>query len=197
MLRELASEGDPTTAPPPPASARTPAGSSSKTSGSFSVGSEGISWTCGRCDSVNDFSHNECSVCGASFADAIKPPEKPLPPRDPNTAAMVSLFLPGAGHAYIGLWGQAIARAVISTWVVAVAIICAAQSAPQARILGVLFGLVAVGLWVTGAHDAYREASNQSRFVLLKQRFFLHLVLGLLVVSVFMIFALALGARPA
>jgi hypothetical protein len=197
MLSELASLDDSEPVAPTPTEKPKKRPVPSSSSETFNVDDDGITWTCGRCGTVNEFADNECSVCGATFADAIKPPEEPRPPRDANTAAMVSLFLPGAGHAYVGLWGQAVARAVISIWVVAVAIFSAAQSAPQARIMSVLFGLVALGLWLVGAHDAYREASNESRSALLKQRFFLHLVLGLLVLSVLMIFSTALGARPA
>ena len=163
--------------------------------GTVTVAKDGISWTCARCDSTNDIEASVCTVCGAKFSEAIKPVEEPRPARDANRAAMISLFLPGAGHAYLGIWGEGIARAVISSWVVVVAIFAAAQAAPQARVMAILFGLVATGLWMVGAHDAYREASNASRMVLLKKRMFLYLVLGLLTLSIIVIFSTALGAN--
>ncbi|MDQ3986292.1 MAG: zinc ribbon domain-containing protein [Actinomycetota bacterium] len=182
--------------PPPPRSEPTrPSGLKPGKAGAFEVTEEGINWTCLRCDSVNDLESNLCSVCGATFADAIKPPEKPRPARDANMAALVSLFMPGAGHAYVGMWGQGIARGIISLWVVTVTIFSGAQGAPQAKIMAALFGLVGLGLWAVAAHDAYREASNNSRAVVLKQKYFLYLVLGLLMLSIVMVFSIALGAR--
>ena len=163
--------------------------------GSVTVAEDGISWTCARCDTSNELSANICRVCGAKFAQAIQAEEDLRPQRDANTVALVSLFMPGAGHAYLGMWGEAVARAVISMWVVAVAIFAAVQAAPQAKIMAVLFGLIATGLWMLAAHDSYREASNAPRMVLLKGKFFLYLVLGLLTLSIVMIFATVLGAR--
>lgn len=154
-----------------------------------------ISWTCVRCDTVNAFDVNVCVVCGAKFADTIRPPEEPRPARDPNKTALISLFLPGAGHAYLGLWGEGFARAVISIWVVLVAVFAAAQDVAQARIMAALFGMVATGLWMIAAHDAYREASAMSHSVILKRRVFLYLVLGLLMLSIIMIFSMVMGAR--
>lgn len=163
--------------------------------GSVTVAEDGISWTCARCDTANELSAQICSVCGAKFAEAIQVEEDNGPQRDPNTVALISLFMPGAGHAYLGMWGEALARAVISTWVVATAIFAAVQSASQAKIMAILFGLIATGLWMVAAHDAYREASKAPKLVLLKGKFFLYLVLGLLTLSVVMIFSTVLGAR--
>ena len=183
--------------PAPSAAARAGGSRAPIDGGAFNVDGAEITWTCSRCDSVNDFESNICSVCGTTFAEAIKPPEEPKPARDANMAALISLFLPGAGHAYLGMWGQGVARAVISLWVVTVAIFSAAQAAPQAKVMAGLFGLVATALWVVAAHDAYREASAASKLVILKQKMFLYLVLSLLLLSVIMIFSTALGARGA
>lgn len=163
--------------------------------GSVTVAEDGISWTCARCDSTNDLEENVCGVCGARFADAIRPEQEPRPARDANMAALISLFMPGAGHAYLGMWGEALARGVISTWVVMVAIFAAAQGAPQAKVMAVLFALVGTALWMVGAHDAFREASDAPGAVILKRRFFLYLVLGLLTLSIVLIFSTVLGAR--
>jgi hypothetical protein len=109
--------------------------------------------------------------------------------------ALVSLFFPGAGHAYIGMWGQAVARGVISLWVVATSIFAAVQGATQSMIIAIVFGAVSFGLWLVSAHDAYREAQNQKSAVLLKDKLFLYLVMSLLLLSVIMVFSLATGAR--
>lgn len=163
--------------------------------GAVRVDEDGISWTCVRCDTVNEFDSNVCEVCGAKFADSIRPPDEPKPVRDPNKVALFSLFMPGAGHAYLGMWGEGIARAVVSIWVVMVSLFAAAQSVAQARVMAILFAAVATALWMVGAHDAHREASGLSSSVILKRRFFLYLVLGLLLLSIVMIFSMVLGAR--
>lgn len=194
LLSDLAAEAGPT-APPPPPSPRPSSTDVKRGDGTFSVTEEGINWTCKKCDTTNEFSSNICTVCGATFAEAIKPPEDPKPQKDANMAALVSLFLPGAGHAYLDMWGQAVARAILSLWVVTVAIFAVSQEAGAARIMGVLFAIVAVGLWIVAAHDAYREAQGSSRLVILRQKFLLYLVLGLLLLSVVMVFATAVGAR--
>ena len=162
--------------------------------GAIAVTGEEITWTCSLCDTVNDFDRRTCEVCGASFAEVLREPEKSTKTRDPNTTALVALFFPGAGHAYLGMWGQAVARGVISTWVSITAIFALAQGASQSKVMGMVFALVTFGLWILSAHDAYREASGQSRSVLLKDRMFLYLVLGLLLLSIVMIFSQATGA---
>ncbi|HYN35582.1 MAG TPA: hypothetical protein VEV82_01260 [Actinomycetota bacterium] len=163
--------------------------------GAFNVGEDGITWTCLRCKSVNAMAESVCTACGTTFAEAIKPPEPKGPKRDPKTTAIVSLFLPGAGHAYLGMWPEGIARAIISTWVVVMTIFSAMQGAGPAQTMSFLFGFVATGLWLVSAHDAYREAEGRANYILLKRSFFLYLVVGLLLMSMVMIFAAALGAQ--
>ena len=165
----------------------------SASAGAVHVDEKGITWTCGKCDSVNDFSANTCAVCGATFAEAIKPPEPDRPPRDPNMAALVSLFLPGAGHGYLGLWGEAIARAVISTWAVFVTIFLMTQDG-KGTLMAIVFGVIATGLWVVAAHDAFREAAGLTNQVILKRKFFIWVVMGLLMLSVLMVLVTVVGA---
>jgi hypothetical protein len=163
--------------------------------GAIEIKGREITWTCSRCETVNSFERNICEVCGATFAEVIKEPDEKKPERDPNTVALVSLFFPGAGHAYLGMWGQAVARGVISLWVVATAIFAAAQGATQSMIMAVVFGLMSFALWAVSAHDSYREARGEKRLVLLRDKLFLYLVLGLLLLSVMMVFSMVIGAR--
>lgn len=168
------------TSPAPAATATLPVG---RTSGAFTVTEAGIVWTCSRCEAVNALDASVCEVCGARFADVIRPPEEG-PGRDPNTVALYSLFFPGAGHWYIGQKGQAVARGVLSVWVVLVALLAAIGGS---TLIAVVFGIVATALWVAAAHDAYREARKESALVLLKGRAFLYLVLGLLLLMVILL----------
>lgn len=146
--------------------------------GAFKATNEGIVWTCTRCDTENPIDEPECSVCGTLLSELMLPQGPERPARDPGTAAMLSLFLPGAGHAYIGEWGQGIARAIMQAFVVLVAVLTAIQAGVNWVVL--IFGAAALALWMVAAHDAYREASGEPRSALLYGRRFMWVVMGLL-----------------
>ena len=163
--------------------------------GAFAVTEAGITWQCLACDTVNPLEAQLCSVCGTSFADTIRPkPQRPE--RDPNMAALFSLFWPGAGHMYVGSWSQGIARAIISAWVLSVVAISALSgSGGRTTMVAVTFGVVATGLWLVGAHDAYREARGEIKQTLLRGKAFLYVVLGLLMLLFFLMLGAGLSAR--
>jgi hypothetical protein len=108
---------------------------------------------------------------------------------------MLSLFFPGAGHAYIGMWGQAVARAVTTMWVVVVILIAVLQGGiAGSGAVPILFSVVAFALWIVAAHDAYREARVEPHLVILKPRYFLYLVMGLLLLLFFAVVSSGLRA---
>jgi ribosomal protein L40E/TM2 domain-containing membrane protein YozV len=145
--------------------------------GAFITADGVLSWTCRVCDEINPIELNSCRVCQSTFAETLRP--QPLKVSgDPNTAALYSLFFPGAGHAYLGMWAQAVARAILSTWVVAVSILLLIGGG--GLLAGSVFVLSSVALWITAAHDAYREASHQPALVLLHGRRFMYVTVGLL-----------------
>ena len=158
--------------------------------GAFTVADEGITWHCSRCETENPLEAPRCVVCGTTFADVLRPPQQ-RPERDPNTVALYSLFFPGAGHWYLDMKGQGIARGIISTWVVVVALLAAVGGSV---LMAVVFGVVAFGLWLAGAHDAYREARGEVAMVFLKPRVFVYLVLGLLVLMMVLLVSAGLRA---
>jgi hypothetical protein len=162
--------------------------------GPFRVTSEGITWTCRVCDSVNPFDAARCTVCSATFAQTVNPPDREHIPRDPGAVALASLFWPGAGHALLGLWGQALGRAVTSLWVLSLALVSAVQQGLTAP-TSLLFAVVSFALWGAGAHDAYRDATGDGSAVLLTPGRFRYVVLGLLVLSVGSVFVTAMGMR--
>ena len=162
---------------------------------SFKVTDSGISWACRMCETENPLSFSACSVCGSTFAQTLKEPEEKVIQRDPGTVTLVSLFLPGAGHAYLGLWPQAIARAVISLLVVAVTVLAAVAPGSQSKALAGVFFMVSFGWWAVTAHDAYREATHRHYAVILKDRSFLFVVLGILLLLTAMVVVTLAGAR--
>jgi rubredoxin len=161
------------------------------------VDDSGITWSCPQCDRVNPLDADRCEVCDFAFTELLATPESgdDRPERDPGTATLLSLVLPGAGHAYLGMWGQAVARAIISTWVVAVAFFAGRSGGPGAMPILGLFGIAAFGLWLVSAHDAYREATGDPRAALLRDRMFLYTVLGLLGLLAIVVFTAALQVR--
>jgi ribosomal protein L40E len=172
--------------PPAPPGEAAPAGAEKKRSsppvdtGAFQVTEEGINWVCRTCGSANSIDVFTCSVCGTTFAEHVRP-ESERPQRDPATTAMISLFFPGAGHAYLGMWGQAVARGVLSLWVLLVAVVgLVDKDVPGSLVMASFFGFVALLLWIVAAHDAFREATNDTGRVLLRGRRFLYLVLALM-----------------
>ena len=164
--------------------------------GAFIVDGETVTWRCETCDAVNPLSAHLCAVCAAPFSQIAKEPEPEGPERDPGTAALVSVFFPGAGHAYLGDWGGAIARAVLSLWVSFVFLFSAFQrDVPGTLPIAITFGFSTLVLWLVSAHDAFRSASGYGHLVLLKGRRFLFTTVGLLGVMMLMMVASALSAQ--
>ena len=157
-----------------------PVGTQTGPHGAFTVTEQGILWTCKVCEAVNPLDAPVCRVCGATFADTVREEPERIE-HDPNMAAMLSLFMPGAGHAYLGLWGQAVARGIVSIWtILVVAVSVLSKDQPGSGSITIVFGAVAVLLWILAAHDSYREAKHEPKQVVLKGRMFLYLVLGML-----------------
>ncbi|MDQ3767342.1 MAG: hypothetical protein M3346_08365 [Actinomycetota bacterium] len=157
----------------------------------------GVSWQCGQCATTNSLDADACTACGTSFVSTMKPPEQVGPERDPGTAAMLSLFMPGAGHGYLGLWGQAVARAVLGLWVSGIVLLAGLQDGAGSGLIAIVFGAASFGLWIVTAHDAYREAVHDPGAVILKGRTFLFTVLALLVMLLGMLVASGLRAGAA
>ena len=200
LLSEL-SQTDPSTEDPhiqtlqpnPGPSVATTSLSSTAGGKAFLVGTDGISWACKHCEVVNSIDTEVCSGCGMPFADLLRPPETVRPKRDPNTVALISLFWPGAGHGYIGDWGQAIARGVVSFWVFVIAGVTYAQSGLGA--MTTIFGGLSFVFWAVTAHDAFQEASNAPSKVILRGRYLVWLVLGVLVLLMGMLVVEGLQAN--
>lgn len=158
---------------------------------------EGVLWTCALCGGDNSLDAFTCSVCEAPLSASVRPSGPVRPQRDPGKAALISLLMPGAGHAYLGLWGQAVARGILSTWAVCVFVVAAFGAGVTQRLVAAVFAVAAAGLWAVSAHDAYRAAQGADDAALLKGRAFLWLVVGLLLALVVALVLSALGAaRP-
>ena len=161
--------------------------------GAFKVTPEGIVWTCKSCDTDNPIALQACGVCGTQFANTLREEKSTRVERDPGTVAMFSLFMPGAGHAYMGMWGQAIARGILQIWVLFTTLMGALQKGGSTVIV-MVFGMASVALWALAAHDAYREATHEPKSVILKGRAFMYVVLGLLMVLIVLLMGAGMKA---
>ncbi len=152
--------------PPPPSSAAPEQQRGAARRGAFTVSDEGVTWRCPNCDSDNAIEDMACRVCGTPFAAAVGAEETKARrvESDPNTVALASLFFPGAGHAYMGLWGQAVARAILSLWAIGLTF---AMGVAGSTVFAGLVGMIAFGLWAVAAHDAYRIATGDEGAILL------------------------------
>lgn len=153
-------------------------------------------WSCSTCGHDNELDAPSCAVCNASFEQTMTNAQVSPHEPDPNKAALYSLLLPGAGHAYLGLVGQAVARAVMSVWVVGVTLIALfSDGGRTGALVWTTYGCAAVALWLAAAHDAYREAGGQPALVLLSGRRFLYVTLALIGVLFLVMTVGAMGAR--
>ena len=161
----------------------------------FQVTEEGIKWLCATCGTPNSIDSSACATCGTTFAETVRPKVE-RPQRDPAKAALFSLFFPGAGHAYVGMWGQAVARGILSAWLLLVTLVgLLDKKVPGSLFMATIFGLAAFGLWLITAHDAFREATNDTNLVVLKGKRFLYVVLGLMALLFVVMFAAMMSAR--
>ncbi len=161
--------------------------------GAFRVTEHGILWRCARCETENPIEVQTCSVCGADFAATVRPPPPERPERDPGMTTLISLFLPGAGHAYLGMWGQAIARGMLSGWLVLAMLLSAFIGAGGSTFVTIMFAGAAFALWGITAHDAYRSARGEETMVLLKGRRLTYAVFGLIFLTTVILVALAIS----
>jgi hypothetical protein len=160
--------------------------------GAFEVTETGIQWTCRVCESKNSIDVQVCAACGAPFAETVRTQREDEIKGDPNMAALYSLFFPGAGHGYLGLWGDAIGRGIISVFVVGVAVAGFLSDAP---LVGASFALLAFGFWIIAAHDAFREASHQPGQVIIRTKHYGFVMLGILAVLFLMLMVTYMGLR--
>ena len=165
--------------------------------GAFKVTEEGIRWTCGTCETENPIESTFCSACGAPIAATVVPSAKKRVEGDPGTAALLSMAFAGAGHGYLKLWGQAIARGVVQLWILltVVAGFSQADNGGRGGIVAAIFSLVALGFTMVAAHDAYREARHEANQTILKGRMFLYVVLALLMLLMTLLVVTGLQAR--
>ncbi len=142
-------------------------------------------WTCPTCGEENRLDLDACPVCGTSFAALFRQDER-LPAVDPRTALTRSLIFPGLGHRAVGKGADGLARAVLFLYTFGTALLILISGPPSGPAVGVLvlYGSLAVAIYVLAALEAYRMAQGGGPLV--SSRVLLWGVVGLVVLSALM-----------
>lgn len=142
---------------------------------------EGLEWRCDTCTGWNPIERVTCTVCGAAFGRGLVEDEEPRPTVAPGLLAGASLVLPGAGHALLGLWGQAFVRGSLAlVWGaggLSLLVRALASGQPVLPAVPLLVGWLALA--VTSVNDALVEGGARGQ-VLLRGRVLLWLVMGVI-----------------
>lgn len=157
---------------------------------------QGLIWTCPRCDLENPIDTRICSRCGARFETLFARAEQ-RPSVDPGRAARISLLFPGAGHIAAGRTADGVARAVIFGWitltVLAILVMRGGFRPGPLLPLVLLYLAAAAGLYGITAVDAARAAEGEPP--LLSSRILLYGVGGLILLTVAIMFLLGMRSR--
>jgi hypothetical protein len=152
----------PLTAAPPPTSAidtglleQGPAVADEPTGGGIAW------WPCPVCGGRNALELEACATCGTPFAVLMGLDQQP-PKVDPAEAMRWSLVFPGLGHRRIGRGADGIARGVLFTMALLMAVIAASAGLSAPALLGefVLFLAMAIAVYVATAFEARRLAEG-------------------------------------
>jgi hypothetical protein len=165
--------------PPPPGPVRVSVDPASKERAG------GARWTCPTCGEENGLDLDACAVCGTPFADLFRQDERP-PHVDPRFALTRSLIFPGLGHRAVGRGADGFARAVLFIYTFGTALLILLSGPSSGPVVGllVLYGSIAVALYVLTALEAYQMAQGSGPIV--SSRVLLWGVVALVVLSVLM-----------
>ena len=179
-------------APPPgPASppvgspARQPAGRPLSPGVRVSGRGRDATWTCPDCGTANPIDQTGCPTCGASLYRLLgssEPGGESRPPRNHRVAAVLSV-VPGLGHLYLGLGGQAAMRLLLAVWWAGTAL-AIDPAVGVFRPLRLIYVLALVALVAVSARDAQREAKAPGSRPLLDRRAVVWACGGLVALSV-------------
>lgn len=124
-------------------------------------------WVCTVCDTANPLEDQQCSACGTSIFTVFGAEEEEQKEVDPQRALLRSIMFPGLGHAIAGqgLLGSAIGGLTLMALGFGIAL-----AATQAGSFGWPLLLLALGIWVAAAFDAFRIASGGTDIIFLRPR---------------------------
>jgi hypothetical protein len=150
-------------------------------------------WTCPACEHENALELDVCEVCFTPFAALFREPEEG-PKADPRTALTRSLIFPGLGHRAVGKGPDGLARGMLFAWTFGTTILILVSGVSSGPMAGMflLYGALAVTVYIFSAVEAYRMA--QGAGALVTSRVLLWFAVGLVLVSVLMATVLIFAA---
>jgi ribosomal protein L40E len=119
-----------------------------------------LEWSCLACDTVNSIKLPVCRTCGASMLDLFRQAAPPRPARRPGVALALSA-LPGLGSWYAGAPADGLARLVLAAWWVSTTTLLWGRPSLVLVLVGLVFAVAAVALWVVSAVDALRLVAGR------------------------------------
>jgi hypothetical protein len=139
-----------------------------------------IEWRCEVCQSWNLVGLARCTVCATPMTG---PEAAPAPDRraTPPVVLLLTVLLPGAGHAALGRMATAWARGLTYLlWLLGgTTLLITALSSSESPLPGVILLLGAAALWLITLLDVQSLLANRTRQIL-DARVFLWLVVGVI-----------------
>lgn len=168
---------------PEPASEPVAATSAERASDSAGPKAEAF-WPCPVCEGRNPIDADACSTCGTPFATVMRAQTDPRPDVDPGGALLWSLVFPGLGHHKMGRTMDGLARAVLFTVSVGMAIMMVLGGLRNAVTLSVfsLFVLTALGVYGLSAQEA--RGLSRGGGLLVSSRALMWVLVGVILLSV-------------
>ncbi len=152
-------------------------------------------WPCPACGNENPIELDVCVVCGTSFAAMMRHGE-PAPTIDPADAVKASLLYPGLGHRRAGRSLDGLARGVLFTLLLAMAILTGLSGLSTTATVGifVMYVVTVIVVYVGTAFEARHIAAGGEPFI--GARTLLWITVGLILASVALVGTLVVfGAR--
>jgi len=143
-------------------------------------------WPCPTCANENPIELDVCSVCGTSFATMMRSGEGAPTDVDPKDALVASLIFPGLGQRKLGRPLDGFARGTLFVIMCALALMLAfANGSGVLKALFALYLLLALGVYLGSAYEAYRMAEGAPPIV--STRNLLWATAAIVIVSVFVL----------
>ena len=129
-------------------------------------------WICPACDTPNQIEATACSRCGSAFTSFLSEGRearatKPVPR---GRAVALTAIVPGLGHWSMGRAGLGLARGLLYVWTLGLSLLLLirppAAGGAVVRLVGGLFLLAAVGVWMLAMMETMRLVEGDDRPVI-------------------------------
>ncbi len=167
--------------PPPPAPA--PSGEAPAAPGAVATAQGAVpAWPCPVCGGRNGLDLDVCATCGTPFA-VLMEGARAQPVVDPAVAVRRSLVFPGLGHRLLGRGVDGLARGVLFSFALLLAILAALAGLSTPALLAefILFFVTALAVYVGSAMEARRLAEGGD--LLMSSRMLLWATVSVVLVS--------------